>query len=195
MGGGLEGRHGRAEPHPPRPTYQTPRTTRGRAASSAASSSGPDIRRAGRRRRRPPGLLARPALREVLSGPGVRRSQAARWLRQVSPPPGPEPENERSSLASLRRPSPPDAPARAVDVPALGSLATVLDNMATNERFVATVRRRSSGRRHLRRRRGRRSARRRRRSRRSPERGSPAAHRAGRPSTRRRGRWPRRHRG
>ena len=57
----------------------------------------------------------------------------------MSPPPGGA-ETERSSLASLQAAVAAGCPGRAVDIPALGSLATVLDNMATNERFVATVR-------------------------------------------------------
>ena len=47
---------------------------------------------------------------------------------------------EQASLSSFNATVAAGCPGRAVDVPALGSLATVLDNMATNERFVATVR-------------------------------------------------------
>ena len=48
--------------------------------------------------------------------------------------------DEQASLSGLAKSVVAGCPGRAVEVPALGALTTVLENMATNEAFVATVR-------------------------------------------------------
>ena len=48
--------------------------------------------------------------------------------------------NEQASLSGLAKSVVAGCPGRAVEIPALGALTTVLENMATNEAFVATVR-------------------------------------------------------
>ena len=59
--------------------------------------------------------------------------------------------DEQASLSGLAKSVAAGCPGRAVDVPALGALTTVLENMATNEAFVATVRDAVDGCRHHRR--------------------------------------------
>ena len=70
----------------------------------------------------------------VSASPARLASFAAVWRGRAAA------VNEQASLSGLASAVVSGCPGRAVDVPALGALTTVLENMATNESFVATVR-------------------------------------------------------
>ena len=85
------------------------------------------------------GLPADRLVREVLlmvavsASPDRLATFAAVWRARAAA------VDEQAALNGLASSVVAGCPGRAVDVPALGALTTVLDNMATNESFVATV--------------------------------------------------------